>query len=52
VKSRDETVVNFIHRNEDVTPGQSAVFYDNNIVLGGAIIESATSLRQAGEKEL
>ena len=35
--------VTFFHPNDAITPGQSAVFYDEEVVLGGGIIESVTS---------
>ncbi|MCK5520743.1 MAG: tRNA 2-thiouridine(34) synthase MnmA, partial [Candidatus Marinimicrobia bacterium] len=34
-------VVNFLITADSVTPGQSAVFYDGDRVLGGGIIEEA-----------
>lgn len=30
----------FFHPNDSITPGQSAVFYDGDLVLGGGIIKS------------
>jgi len=32
-------LVDFLVPQESVTPGQSIVFYDNEIVLGGGIIK-------------
>jgi tRNA-specific 2-thiouridylase len=32
--------VNFVEPQKSVTPGQSAVFYQNEVVLGGAVIET------------
>jgi len=34
----DKVQVTFFHPNDAIAPGQSAVFYDGNVVLGGGII--------------
>jgi tRNA-specific 2-thiouridylase len=34
-----EVKVTFFHPNDSITPGQSAVFYDEDVVLGGGIIK-------------
>jgi tRNA-specific 2-thiouridylase len=36
----DRVRVIFFHPNDAITPGQSAVFYDEDVVLGGGVIES------------
>ena len=36
----NEVRVTFFHPNDAITPGQSAVFYHNDVVLGGGIIKS------------
>jgi tRNA-uridine 2-sulfurtransferase len=38
----DEVHVEFINLQKSVTPGQSIVFYDGDIVLGGGIIEKVS----------
>ncbi len=38
-KTKNDYVVKFTNPQTAVTPGQSIVFYNNNIVLGGGIIE-------------
>jgi len=35
-----EVRVTFFHPNDSISPGQSAVFYDDEVVLGGGIIKS------------
>lgn len=46
VRTRGDRVeVSFAAPGEAVTPGQSVVFYDGDTVLGGGIIEAATSGR-------
>ena len=36
--------VRFESPQKSVTPGQSVVFYDGDVVLGGAVIDEATGL--------
>ncbi len=38
-EEHDELIVEFDNLQKSVTPGQSVVFYDDDLVLGGAIIE-------------
>jgi tRNA-specific 2-thiouridylase len=38
-----EVKVTFFHPNDAITPGQSAVFYDGDVVLGGGIIKLVNS---------
>jgi len=37
----NEVKVTYSHPNDSVTPGQSAVFYQEDLVLGGGVIKSA-----------
>ncbi|MFH0731550.1 MAG: tRNA 2-thiouridine(34) synthase MnmA [Candidatus Omnitrophota bacterium] len=37
---KDKVAVDFLRHEEAVTPGQAVVFYHNNVVLGGGIIEN------------
>jgi tRNA-specific 2-thiouridylase len=39
--SNDEIKVTCARPNDSITPGQSAVFYQGEIVVGGGIIKSA-----------
>jgi tRNA-specific 2-thiouridylase len=39
----DRLRVTFVDAQEAVTPGQSVVFYDGDIVLGGGIIQEVLS---------
>jgi tRNA-specific 2-thiouridylase len=39
--AKDKLRVEFAEPQKSVTPGQSAVFYDGDVVLGGAIIDEA-----------
>lgn len=39
----ENLIVEFAEPQKSVTPGQSVVFYNNDLVLGGGIIKSATS---------
>jgi tRNA-specific 2-thiouridylase len=40
---KDRLRVAFVDAQEAVTPGQSVVFYDGDIVLGGGIIKEVFS---------
>ncbi len=37
---KDEVLVTFFHPSDSIAPGQSAVFYDRAVVVGGGIIKS------------
>ena len=38
----DEVKIDFVEYQKSIAIGQSVVFYDNDIVLGGGIIDSAS----------
>jgi len=39
-KENGQAEVKFDHKISGITPGQAAVFYDNEICLGGGIIQT------------
>ena len=43
LKDNDSIKVNFNQPQRAVTPGQSIVFYDNDVCLGGSVIESRSN---------
>ena len=46
----DQVEVRFDDPQDAVTPGQSAVFYDGDRVLGGGVIQAAITCRQGMEE--
>ena len=45
-QSKDKVKVSFVSPQNAITPGQAVVFYDGEVVIGGATIEKACNLQK------